>query len=636
MIFMTISVLLLMQIFIQNQVDENIDTEVKVVDVIKYDTYKKLTVKDGLNKYHMYTYDDKLDIGDQCYINARIQPYDHQSVPFGFDPYTNYLSKGIKGKITDYEIINIKQGFSIYKIRNDLLRQVDENYIRYLVFGEKADDDTKHIYQNLDIAFLLNVSGIHVFILMIGVKKICFNFNISDKNQVIIICVLYGLLLYLSRFDLSILRLSISYLIIIVTKKYSIKIMSIDRLCLTFIILLLTNIYLMYSVGFLMMLIILLAIDLISPIYKKQPIFIQRYLTSTLIVCMLLPFQNHINLLYLVFVPIIMLYMTLIIYPLSILTFIFDDISIILRFTTQLYEHSLIYLNTFSYTIRFHAFNHAFKFIIYITFVYLLFSKNARQILKRVIIFISILSLPTIYFNHVEQDMFYMIDVGQGDGTYLKLDDKHIVVDAFKGTKSFLENHGVYHIDYLILTHSDIDHIYEAQDMINALDVDIVIINAYDDYGLANATIKRYQARDHIILNDRTIKFYNPIVDLDDSNNNSLAFKVHIGDLDFIFCGDIEKEAEIKMIETFEKELKSDVIKIAHHGSNTSSSKMFIETVSPSYALISVGKNNKYDFPASETINLLNQYQIKTYRTDINGTIIYAYKFKHGKWRYIL
>ncbi len=625
-----------MQIFIYNEVDEYIELEVKVVDVIKYDTYQKLTVKDGLNKYHMYTYDDKLDIGDQCYIKAYIEPYDHQRVPFGFDPYNYYLSKGVKGKITNYEIIHIKDGFSIYKIRNDLLSQIDEKYVRYLVFGEKADDDTKHIYQNLDIAFLLNVSGIHVFALMIGVKKICFNFNVSDKNRVIMTCILYGVLLYLSKFDLSILRLSISYLIIIITKKYSLKIMSIDRLCLTFMILLLTNIYLIYSVSFLMMFIIILAIDLIGPIYQKQPILIQRYLTSILIVCVLLPFQNHINLIYIVFAPFIMLYMTFIIYPLSVLTLIFEDMSMILRFTTNLYENSLVYMHTFSYTLRFHAFNHVFKLSIYISFVYLLFSQNTKQIMKRIIILISILSLPMIYFNHIEQDMFYMIDVGQGDGAYMKLDDKHIVIDAFKGTQAFLENHGVYEIDYLILTHSDIDHIYEAQDIINELEVDTVIVNAHDDYGLSNAHIKRYQANDLIILNNRTIKFYNPIQNLNDSNNNSLAFKVNIGDLDFLFCGDIEIEAENLMIETYDTKLKSDVIKIAHHGSNTSTSRKFIEKVSPTYALISVGKNNKYDFPANETINLLNQYHIKTYRTDINGTIIYTYKFKRGKWRYIL
>ena len=105
-------------------------------------------------------------------------------------------------------------------------------------------------------------------------------------------------------------------------------------------------------------------------------------------------------------------------------------------------------------------------------------------------------------------------------------------------------------------------------------------------------------------------------------NNNSLVFKLEYKDFKMLFTGDIEKIAEEKLMQMYKKdELKADILKVAHHGSKTSSTEKFIETVNPKIVLIGVGVNNKFGHPNSDIINRLKDKGVKIYRTDINGEI---------------
>lgn len=114
----------------------------------------------------------------------------------------------------------------------------------------------------------------------------------------------------------------------------------------------------------------------------------------------------------------------------------------------------------------------------------------------------------------------------------------------------------------------------------------------------------------------------NNIVDKNDLNNNSIVFKLCYKDFSIIFTGDIEKSAEEEITKRYNKEeLHSTILKIAHHGSATSTKEDFLKKVTPKIALIGVGKNNNFGHPSEETINLLKAYGINIYRTDINGEI---------------
>ena len=104
-------------------------------------------------------------------------------------------------------------------------------------------------------------------------------------------------------------------------------------------------------------------------------------------------------------------------------------------------------------------------------------------------------------------------------------------------------------------------------------------------------------------------------------NNNSLVFKLKYKGFSVLFTGDIEEKAEKKILEKYSKELQSTILKIAHHGSKTSTTSEFLKAVNPQYALIGVGKNNKFGHPSEITIKKLKEMNIQIYRTDEFGEI---------------
>ena len=107
----------------------------------------------------------------------------------------------------------------------------------------------------------------------------------------------------------------------------------------------------------------------------------------------------------------------------------------------------------------------------------------------------------------------------------------------------------------------------------------------------------------------------------DDTNNYSVVVKITYGSNSFLFTGDAEELSENEMLDSCYDELSADVLKVGHHGSNTSSSDAFMQAVNPEYAVISCGAGNSYDHPHSETITKLKNMGIEYYRTDINGTV---------------
>ncbi len=609
-----------------------INDEVKIVDIDTYDNCDRLTVRYQYKKYYIYVYDHRYSLGDHIYIKGEIIKYEHERVPFGFDAYDYFVSKGIYGLINIDEINYISSGFNIFSFRDQLLSHYGNTYLRCLIFGEQLDKDMKETLSSLDIIFLMNLSGIHVFALIMMVKKGLFYLNIEEKYQKIIILLIYIGILYLSKIDLSILRLTFAYIIILINKKYNHRMLKVDRHILTFLVLLLLDYHLLYSIALLMMFIIIMMLDLTSYLYNHLHPFKKRYVMSWIAVLSLLPFQNHISILYLMMMPIMILLFGYVIYPLLWLMMIAPKLTFIDSFVNFIYQKLLLTIEQYQLTIEFHSFNNYFKLIIFIVLIWFLLSKTLYQRMKKLVILMIIIFLPTIVFNHVSKDLFYMIDVGQGDGFYIRVDDINIVVDCYENTLEFLKDHGINHIDYLILTHSDEDHILEANRIISEQSVNQIILNAYDDYEIKGSNIRRIKAGEQIDIGSEVVEFYNPILDYGNTNNNSLVFKICIGDLDFLFTGDIESKAEEQIIEKYENKLKSDVLKIGHHGSDTSTSNAFLDIVSPKYALISVGKNNRFHFPAYDILKKLELNHIKTYRTDISGTVIYQYQFKRGKW----
>lgn len=230
------------------------------------------------------------------------------------------------------------------------------------------------------------------------------------------------------------------------------------------------------------------------------------------------------------------------------------------------------------------------------------------------------------------------IDVGQADSILIQYNNKNMLIDAGNNNdadiiESYLKENNVKSIDKMILTHPHEDHIGGASKIIN----DIPIGELYMPKVIANTktfenTVKAAKSKnlqaispksgDKIFMDDLSFMVLAPNSGRYDSlNNYSIVLKLTFQKKKFIFMGDAEELSE-KEILSKNYDVSADVIKIGHHGSNTSSSESFINRVSPKFAIISAGKNNDYHHPHKKVMDMLKNKSIKVYRTDENKTII--------------
>lgn len=173
--------------------------------------------------------------------------------------------------------------------------------------------------------------------------------------------------------------------------------------------------------------------------------------------------------------------------------------------------------------------------------------------------------------------------------------------------------------------HGDMDHMGEALNLINNFKIDNVVFNIgkYNSLEkslikvLREKKIKYYQGLEELTMEDNTLYFLNTKI-YDNENDNSSVIYLNYYTLQFLFMGDASIEKEKDILETYGLS-NIDFIKIGHHGSNTSSSKAFIDKINPKYSLISVGKNNKYGHPKETVLDILRNSII--YRTDLDGTV---------------
>lgn len=251
------------------------------------------------------------------------------------------------------------------------------------------------------------------------------------------------------------------------------------------------------------------------------------------------------------------------------------------------------------------------------------------------VILVVLVFTYTIFPRNLE---VVFLDVGEGDSIFIKsFSGKTVLIDGGKGNISvvpILFDCGVSKLDIVIATHAHDDHIKGLVPVLKGIEVETFLLPYYKnpkefkelldiakDRKIDSLMLKK---GDEVILDDKTaIKVLSPKKDLQKTitslNNTSLVLKLHYKDVSLLFTGDIEEEGEEFLVRT-EDDLKSDVLKVAHHGSANSSSCEFLDTVEPKAAIISVGKN-RFGHPSFEVIERLKERGIMVYRTDRHGAV---------------
>lgn len=231
----------------------------------------------------------------------------------------------------------------------------------------------------------------------------------------------------------------------------------------------------------------------------------------------------------------------------------------------------------------------------------------------------------------------HFIDVGQADAALVLCDDEAMLIDGGNAEDSnliysYLKERGIYHLDYIICTHAHEDHVGGLAGALNFASVDNALCPVTDYDSKAFRSFVKYlrkqtvgitipSAGDSFSFGSATVDVIGPINPSDEPNNTSIVLRIVHGDTSFLFTGDAEREEEQDILDAG-YDLCSTVLKVGHHGSDSSTTYPFLRETMPQYAVISVGADNSYGHPTEDTLSRLRDADVKVYRTDMQGTVI--------------
>jgi len=261
--------------------------------------------------------------------------------------------------------------------------------------------------------------------------------------------------------------------------------------------------------------------------------------------------------------------------------------------------------------------------------------------MKKLIIILTLVFL--LCFTGVlyaqENLKIYFLDVGQGDASVIIASSGQVAIIDSGPNESlilrYLQNLGISQINLLIATHAHADHITGMDKIIAQYKPKAFIApgiphttRTYENMitAIEKYNISYYEGISRKInLGSLTFTILppaEPLIEESKLNNNSTVVRLDFKDFSCLFTGDIEKKREGQLLIKSRDSLNVDILKVAHHGSSSSSSSLFVKSIKPRISIISCGEGNQYGHPHQETLTLLQNLGIKIYRTDLNGTIL--------------
>ncbi len=608
-------------------------------------------------KYYIDTYKEQqylknnIKYGTVLEIIGELTLQNNNTIPNGFN-YKEYLeNNGVSNTILVEKIKVKRQSENIfYIIKNKAYERTklfkEPSYIYAFVLGNTnyLDNEVNKIYLENGITHLFSLSGLHVSIFALIIINILKAFKIGEFKRIFIVFMVLLLFTFITGYSPSIIRATILFFLIALNKYFKLNVKTENILILTFFISLLLKPNDIYNVGFQLSYIVTYFLIISNFLLKNKSKIKILLLISIISLISSLPIiinlNSEVNLFSIfnniIFVP----FVTYIVFPLALITYIIPFIQEIFYFFIDIMEYLTVLLNNFKMMIVIKYISLIFVLIYYI-FLFLLFKTKQFKFL-----FFNFILILIIKFSNVidKNTYFYFLDVGQGDSMFILTENKKsIIIDtggkitykkenwAVRNSSysicedtlvPFYKSLGINKIDYMFITHGDVDHAKEAKCIEQSMNVKQSFINS--DEVTEYEKLYNYKKFGNSFIKIDNVKIYNINDNLyDNENDNSLVLLIEINDLKFLLMGDAGVLVEKNLMDRYNlKEI--DILKVGHHGSKSSSSKEFIDEVNPKYSIISVGKNNRYGHPNNEVLENLKDSKI--YRTDRDGSIMFMIK----------
>ncbi len=582
-------------------------------------------------RFYLYLKENTYEVGDYLKIEGLAEEIKFTTYESQFD-FKEYLTnKGVYRQLNSYHIETIWANPLRFKARkNEFLANFNENtraiIDAFLFFNKDYDSSFVQLASDLNIVYLFAVNGVYLHLLMRVISYLV-GLKFSKKIAMITPLIIFFPYFLITFYRPSIMRVLLLEIFKICNEFYfKKKVSRLSMLSLTAFLFLFIDYHLIYQSSFYVGFLISLMMSFINKtMYKRKKLF-QKISVPIIIYLAVLPFSlsfdGSIHLLSLIYQFIILPFNTPFV-VLALISFYFYPFTNLLNGYGDFLAQMINFFARIDIRIYLGELSSFFLLIYYFLIFIALFTLEARMLRHFkistliTIIFLLINAIPIrSYFYHG----VYFINVGQGDAILLNDNGKTILIDtggslyndiANETLIPFFRKKQINKIDYVITTHNDFDHSGALENL------------------RKNFTVKNYLSSSDafpLSYGDFYIENLNIYQGNEDENDNSLVLYFEFIDYKFLLMGDASKKIEEKILKDHPS-LDCDILKVGHHGSNTSSGEAFIKQVSPLEAIISVGASNYYGHPHQEVIDILTSQNIKIRRTDIEGTIAYVSLF---------
>lgn len=587
------------------------------------------------------------------------------------DLYTNIIIKHQKN-LSNFKLL-------IHKIREKLKQNIQELLTKEtyalgigILIGDNSRINEKIVedFKNSNLSHMLAVSGAHINYVVLTVSILFTKKRAGIKAQRVVTIMMMLFFMELTQMTSSVVRAGISCIIYMLASLLYRKADVINAMAISTLLILLNNPFKLFDIGFQLSyagtLGIILFCKLINiPIKNK----LLKYLKDSIIISIsanifIIPIMMYqFNTISLTFIL-----SNLLAGPLLGISIILEIIVLLISFMSiniaaipaKVLNILLILIiniaNWFSNIEISKIYVITPKIISIVAYYLICAAIILKQKNRKIIVIIMLTVLIINLFPTPKKLRINFIDVGQGDSTLIRTEtNKVILIDSGGSTASssfdvgnkvllpYLLDRRIKKIDFIIVSHFDADHCQAFETVIDNINVRKVVVckqsmiiqeylNIINKCKKKNIKIIVVERGDKLKIDKRTeFEILHPGERfLDDGkgglNANAIVckmnYKLNNGKIfSILFTGDIEVEAEKELEQVYGKKLKADILKIAHHGSKTSSREEFIKLVSPKIALIGVGENNKFGHPADITLERLEKENVKVYRTDQMGEV---------------